>query len=362
MNRPETGQTVADETATAGPGFRLKRTIVVGTSLAAAAIAGALVSRQFSSPAPRAAERARPIVQIVRQQPGLPNLVDVIERLCPSAAVIVPSGSDPPGLQSSSAQGNAPPPSAPAFAISADGWLLTSASLLPVGAMDAVFGDGRRISLSETRSDAVSGLAIVKADRLVLQPLPLDDQGFAQVGTFGFGLTTLAGSGCSATSAMVASDFLADGGAATTYVRLQSPVDGRPGVPFFDSDGRVIGLTAGQPDGALIPAPVAALITDELIRDSASGTAAFGFRAIDFGQPVATRLGDLRSGAGVALVQPRSTAQRAGLQGGDLVLAVDGAPVSSASELSRQLASVSKTATLDVKRGTRAFQVVVKRP
>ena len=351
------------EPVATSPRLPVRRTLLVGVGLIVAALVGAFVSRQLSGPASRAEQRpSRPIVQIVRQQPGLPSLTDVIGRLCPSVAVIVPRGADPPGMQGSRAQGSGSPDAPAAVAISTDGWLLTSAALLPGGPLDAVFGDGRRVNLSDSRADPVSGLAIVKADQAAVQPLALADQGVAQVGTFGFGLTTLTGNGCAASSAMVASDFMADGDASMSYVRLQTAVDARPGVPFFDSDGRIVGLTASEPDGALIPAAIAALIADELIRGRSSATASFGFRAIDFGPPIAARLGDIRSGAGVALVEPGSAADRAGLQAGDVILAVNGTPVSSASELSRQIGTVSRSARLDVSRRAQRLAVAVRRP
>lgn len=327
----------------------------LGAALLAAALGGAVLARYLSpTRQPSAAQQARPIVQIVRQQPGLPDLADLIERLCPSVALIVPRGEDPSqNLDGSRA--------VPASAYSGDGWLVTSATDLPQGPLDALFGDGRRIALDDLRTDPVSGLAIVKA-ATGTAPLAYSDQAFPRVGQFGFSLATPAGSGCSAAASMIGSDFLADGGSPVGYVRLQpSPEGWTAGMPLLATDGRVLGIGTGNPPGALIPSPIVSVIIDELIRNSLSPATSFGFRAIDYAAPFATRLGDVRSGAGVALVEPKSAAARAGLKAGDIVTAVNDVPVSSASEVSRALDAIPGKATLTIERRSKQLSVTIKR-
>lgn len=315
------------------------------------------MARYAAPPQPRAStpRQTRPIVQIVRQQPGLPDLADLIDRLCPSVAIIVPHGSDVP-MPSSSAV------AVPASVYSADGWLVTSAGNLPQGQLDAVFSDGERVDLSDLRIDPVSRLAIVKASGPAAPPLAFSDQAFPRVGQFAFTLASPAASGCTSAAAMIGSDFLADGGAAIGYVRLQSPQDTwTAGTPLLGTDGRVIGIATDDPAGAAIPAPIASVIIDELIRNSPSPTTSFGFRAIDYSAPIATRLGDVRSGAGVALVQTKSAASRAGLQAGDIVTAVGDVPVSGASELSRALDALQGKATLTVQRRSQELTITIRR-
>lgn len=337
---------------------RTLRGVILGAVLLASAFGGAFIARVVSPVRqPSAQRQARPIVQIVRQQPGLPDLADVIDRLCPSVAIIVPHGSgilpNPNGT-----------PAVPASAYSADGWLVTSAPDLPPMPLDAVFGDGRRAGLSDVRTDPVSGLAIVKEDAAAAAaaPLPFSDQAFPRVGQFGFAMTTPAGTGCSAAAAMVGSDFLADGGAPLGYVRLEPPPEGwGAGMPLLGSDGRVLGIGTADPPGAVIPAPIASVIADELIRNTLSASTSFGFRAIDYAAPFATRLGDVRSGAGVAIVEPKSAADKAGLRAGDIITAVNDDPVSSASELSRALDALSGKATLTFQRRSQQLQLTIKR-
>lgn len=341
------------------PRFSSLRSVLLGGVLLLIVLAGAVVARWLSPRQqslrhqPASASQPRPIVQIVRPQPGLPDLSDVVDKLCPAVAIIVPRGTNP------SDSGSGTPLRASAY--SADGWLVTAGSDLPSMPLDAIFGDGRRASVSDVRSDAVSNLAILKADA-VTPPLPFSDQTFPRVGQFGLALATPVGSGCSAGTSMIASDFLADGGNDVGYVRLQPvPDDWSAGTPLLGSDGRVLGIgTDGRP-GTLIPAPIASVIIDELIRNNLSPSTSFGFRTVDYAPPFSSRLGDIRSGAGVALVEAGSSAERAGLRAGDVITTVDDHPVSSASELSRLLdAAIGKT-KLTVQRQSEQMQLTVKR-
>jgi S1-C subfamily serine protease len=131
-------------------------------------------------------------------------------------------------------------------------------------------------------------------------------------------------------------------------------------MPFLGADGRVIGIAGAAPDSSIVPAPLAALVIDELIRNSPSASTKFGFRAIDFAPPLSTRLGNVRSGAGVAFVQPKSPAAMAGLKAGDIATGVNGGPVSSASELNRALDALTGSATLTITRGTQELTLTIK--
>lgn len=330
--------------------------LAVVAGVLAIAIAGVYLGRTFFPQAKPSAERtSRPIVQIVRQQPGLPDLSDVIDRLCPSIALAIPRDADPAALPDNASV-------SPAFAVSGDGWLLAPAASLPQGQADAVFGDGTRVTLSEVRTDPVSGLAIVKADGASPTALTFTDQGLSRVGQFGLTVSTPLGKGCSADARMIASDFLADGGQSAGYVRVEADPDSWVGgLPFVGSDGRLLGVTTAEPLGAVLPGPIAAVIVDELIRNQLAPSTGFGFRATDYAPPLSTRLGDLRTGAGVALVQPKSTAARAGLQAGDIVTAVDDTPVSGASELNRALDAEPKSATLMIQRGSKQLKLTIAR-
>lgn len=316
-----------------------------------AAAAGGLIGRGLgpsSTPtAPAPAVPGRPIVQIGRA-PTFPSLAETVDRACPSTARIA------------TADGKL---ALPAFAVSADGWLVAAAPLSPKSQLQAVFGDGRKAPITEVRADPVSGLVIAHADLTGIPVLGFADQLFARVGDFGFMLQSPNGSGCSAQVAMIGSDFLVDALAQGIYLRLQPlPAPPPPGTPYLAADGSVLGITTSAADNGILPAPIAALIVNELIRNNVSPIAAFGFRAIDFTPELGARIGGSRRGAGVALIRPSSSAAQAGLHAGDTIVSVDGSPVSSESELSRALDAVTgSTATLQIDRGTQQLSITVAR-
>jgi S1-C subfamily serine protease len=327
--------------------------MLVVAAVLAAAVVGGYVARSFTAtgqPKQQADLGRRPIIQIVRQQAGLPSLADTIATLCPSVASIAPAGA------TGSATGG--------VAISPDGWVIAATAAIPTGNLEVRFGAGDSAAVSETRSDPVSGLAILKTSATGLTPVRLADQAFPRVGDFGFAIGNPAGAGCSAQPAMVASDFLTDGGASSAYIRLQ-PMgpDLPPGSPFISGDGQVIGMVASTATANLVvPGDIVADIADELLRGSLSPTTRFGFRAEDFDQTLSARLRDSRStGTAVALVEPKTPAARAGLEAGDIVVAVNGSPVASASELGRALDGAGKTASIDVARADQRLTVAVAR-
>ena len=331
----------------------LRNFLLIGGAVFVAAVGGAYFGRSYApvgQSAGNPTDRRRPIIQIVRQQPGFPSLADTIAALCPSIAAISPAG--------------AAAPVASGFAISPDGWVLTATAALPSGNMQVQFGPGAALPVSETRSDAVSGLSIVKTGATGVTPVPFADQSYPRVGDFGFAITNPAGAGCAAEAAMIASDFLTDGGAPSSYIRLQ-PMGAvlPPGAPFVSGAGQALGVVAQSgPAGAVIPADVVADIADELLRGSLSPTTRFGFRAEDFDTRLASRLSDSRSsGTVVALVQPKTPAARAGLQAGDIVVAVDGSPIASASELGRALDGAGKSVKMDVARADQRLTLTVAR-
>lgn len=338
------------------PRFTAQRGVVLGAALLILILGGALIAGILSPHAqsprnrPAPAPQPRPILQIVRQQPGLPDLADLVDRLCPSIAIVIAQGADPADDRTVRVR---------AFAYSADGWLVAAGPGLPPMPLDVLFGDGRRANVTEVRTDPVSGLAIVKADATAT-PLPFSDQAFPRVGQFGLALATPVGNGCSAAAAMIGSDFIADGDGAAGDVRLRPPPDDwTAGTPVLGGDGRVLGVgSAGRP-GTLIPSPIASVVIDELVRNSHSSSTDFGFRIIDYADPVSSRLGDVRTGAGVAIVQTGSPAAKAGLQAGDLITAVDDQPVSGASELGRLLDTTKRTAKLTVQRRARQLRVTI---
>ena len=194
------------------PAWRQRHNLVLVGAAAAAAIAGGFIGRGFV-PAQTASngQRTRPIIQLVRPQSSLPSLADNVNRLCPSVAAIVPHGYDsahPPAAKTGKTTATSakaallPPPPPQGFLISADGWIIFAGTVPGAGPLDALFGDGRRVPISDLRSDPVSGLSVARtgASGSDVTPITLSDQSFPRIGDFGFALQSPNGTGCSRTA------------------------------------------------------------------------------------------------------------------------------------------------------------------
>ena len=334
---------------------RVRNLLLVCAVVVVAALGGSFLERGLTptgqsrrATSQQGQQPRQPIIQIVRQQPALPSVADVVLGLCPSIAAIAPAGST--GAATTG------------FAVSSDGWVLAATASLPTGKLDVHFGAGPAATISEVRSDPVSGMSLLKTDATGLRPVRFADQAFPSVGDFGFAIQDPAASGCTAQAAMIASDFLVDGGGNAAYVRLQPMGPDLPtGAPFISGNGEVIGVIAGNlRPNSVLPAGVIGDVANELLRGSLSPMTSFGFRAKDFDASLASRLNNARAvGTVVALVQPKSSAARAGLRAGDIVVAVDDSPIASASELGRALDRADNTASIDIARGDQRLTLTI---
>lgn len=201
-----------------------------------------------------------------------------------------------------------------------------------------VFADGQRMPGEVLATDALVDIALVQVDRDDL-PVPeyrteLPDVGQVAVvlgSPLGFENTVTAGiiSGLHRDipgSASLGTQALVD------LIQTDAPISpGNSGGALSDLEGRVIGLSeayippaAGAVSlGFAIPAATVVRVADELLED---GRAEHAYLGVQFGRltdEVAAELGVQRRGALVLAVEPGGPAARAGVEPGDVVVAVD---------------------------------------
>ena len=336
--------------------------LAIGLGCALAGLVGGLVATSLSPRTDAAGNRGvAPIVRIVRAEASNPSLADMVDKACPAIVTIVGTQPADPGPASiragRSPHRNGKPPVTAGIIVSTDGQILTIGKGLPAdGTVTVLTNDGQRLDATRGPVDEASGLALIKIDASDLATLDFDDPDFPRIGDWGIGLASLNGAGCTASPAMISSDFIADGATQQSYVRVSPGGDAQiQGAPFLSPDGRIVGIfgfASGsgsgkggnggkgqiptQAPGRLIPAGAAARIASELLRTGAFPHDRFGIEIGDVTPALAARLGDVRQqGPYISLVEAGSPAERAGLAAGDVVLLVDGNPVSSASELAR---------------------------
>jgi S1-C subfamily serine protease len=230
------------------------------------------------------------------------------------------------------------------------------------------FDDGRhrkpaRAQVIGTAADR--DLAIIRVPQRDLAPVPLGRSSTLRLGdaVLAIGFPLNLGGGPTVTGGIVSgldrSVHAHDGPDLTGLLQTDAAINpGNSGGALVDSTGKLVGIntigaTGAQDVGFAISIDEARPVIDEIRRKPAGATAWIGATfapitsassAVQIGLPPATR------GAAVVALFSGSPASRAGLHEGDAVVAVDGRPVRSSTELSKALAASKpgETLTLDV--------------
>ena len=286
-------------------------------------------------------------------------VVGVVERLSPSVASL--------RVTRQRRNGRVPAGAGSAVVLTPDGFLLTSAHV--VAGRDrrgsALFTDGTEAGFEIVGTDPLSDLAVLRTEARGLAPAALGDAAELRVGQLVVAIGNPHGFAGSVTTGVVSGLGRALPARAGETVRLIDGViqtdaalnPGNSGGALADAEARVVGVNtavAGIGLGLAVPIDattrgiVGALMTDGRVRRAYLGIA--GGR-----RPLPPRL--LRPEAPtfaleVVEVVEDSPAARAGLRPGDLVLAVDGLPVSDATDLQRLLTAerIGAELPLDVAR------------
>src|SRR5438309_4977926 len=264
------------------------------------------------------------------------SVIDVAERLTPSVGSLrvarrVRGGRVLDGGSSS-------------VVITPDGFMLTSAHVVArtAGTGRASFVDGREVDFEVVGADALSDLAVLRADSRDLIPSTLGDAERLRVGQLVVAIGNPHGFGGSVTAGVVSAlgrSLPTRSGATQRVVDNVIQTDaalnpGNSGGALADGRGRVVGINtavAGVGLGLAVPINgatrriVAALMTEGRFRRAYLGIAG-GPRPLP--PRIASRLGRHDCVEVVSVVEA-SPAALAGLRAEDLLVAVDGQPIES---------------------------------
>ena len=237
-----------------------------------------------------------------------------------------------------------------AVAISPDGYMLTSAHVVASGndGVRASFADGRELRTEVVGQDALSDLAVVRADASDLAPAPLGSADELRVGQLVVAIGSPMGLAGTVTAGVVSAlgrSLPTSAGSAGRLVENVIQTDaalnpGNSGGALADGLGRVVGVNtavAGIGLGLAVPINqatrklISALISDGRVRRAYIGIVG-GSRPLP--PRVSSRLGR-EKGIEVVEVVEGSPAARAGLRPEDLIVAVDGEPMGDVGDLQR---------------------------
>jgi len=219
-------------------------------------------------------------------------------------------------------------------------------------------GDGREYEATVVGTDPNTDVAVIKIEPGSGERLPVarfGDSDALEVGDWVLALGNPLGLGITVTAGIVSAKARSIGilrreneTALEAFIQTDAAINpGNSGGPLVDLSGRVVGINtaiASQTGfysgyGFAIPIALAQRVADDLIEHGAVRRPRLGVSIQDVDAADAEVYGlDEVAGAEVVMVQPNTAAERAGLKIGDVIIALDGQPIRTGTELTASLA------------------------
>ncbi|WP_133649336.1 DegQ family serine endoprotease [Paraburkholderia flava] len=270
-----------------------------------------------------------------------------------------------PGMQGGDGGDASDQPSASlgsGFIVSSDGYILTNAHVVDgANVVTVKLTDKREYRAKVVGSDKQSDVAVLKIDANNLPTVKIGDPRQSKVGQwvvaigspYGFDNTVTSGIISAKSRSLPNENY-------TPFIQTDVPVNpGNSGGPLFNLQGEVIGINSmiySQTGGFqglsfAIPINEAIKVKDELVKTGHVSRGRLGVAVQSMNQTLANSFGmKTPQGALVSSVDASGPAAKAGLQPGDVILSVNGTPVSDSSDLPSQVAGLKpgSTATVQV--------------
>ena len=284
----------------------------------------------------------------------------------------VPDNEDEPVTQRGGSLGSG-------FLISADGYIVTNNHVISpartgatVDEITVTLSDQREFEAELVGRDTASDLALLKIRSSNLPFVRFGDSTRTRVGDWVVAIGNPFGLGGTVTAGIVSALHRNIGaGAYDRYIQTDASINtGNSGGPMFDINGNVIGINTAliSPTGGnvgigfAIPAEQARPVIEALRRGQRVQRGYIGVSLQPLDESVASALGIPKNqGELIRSVQPGGAAARAGIQQGDVVVAVNGRPVTPAQTLSWLVAQtpVGSRIPIDLIREGRRQRVTV---
>ncbi|WP_249138320.1 Do family serine endopeptidase [Phenylobacterium montanum] len=261
------------------------------------------------------------------------------------------------------------------FFISAKGYIVTNNHVVEKAEKITVrTNDDKSLTARLVGRDPSTDLAVIKVEGAGYPFVDFENQSKPRVGDWVIAVGNPFNLGGSATAGIVSalSRPKVSGNGYVDYMQIDAPINrGNSGGPTFDVYGRVVGVNTAifSPSGGSvgigfdIPADVAQSISRQLIAHGKVTRGYIGASIQDVTREIAESLGVAPdAGALVADVTPSGPSAQAGLGSGDVIVSVNGHRVTSASDLTRQvaLAHPGETLRLKVRRDGAEREIMVR--
>jgi len=257
----------------------------------------------------------------------------------------------------------------------AQGYVMTNAHVVEnANNIEVTTKDNRQIKAKLIGRDADTDVAVLQIPTGNLTAVPIGDSDRLQVGDFVLAIGNPFGLGQTVTSGIVSALGRSNLGIEgyEDFIQTDASINvGNSGGPLVDLQGRVVGINTAilAPGGGSIgigfagPINMARQVMDQLIRYGEIRRGRIGVAMQELTPDLTQALGTKHTqGAVIARVEPGSPAERAGLRTNDLIVAINGVPMRSGTELRNRvgLSRIGDEVELTVERGGQERNVTVR--
>ncbi len=247
--------------------------------------------------------------------------------------------------------------------VSPEGYVLTNNHVVD-GATDVrvTLTDKREFKAAVVGTDPRTDIAILRIDAADLPYITIGDSSKVQVGDFTLAIGNPFGVGQTVTMGIVSA--LGRGGLGIEdyedFIQTDAPINpGNSGGALVNDRGELIGINTAilshgsggnQGIGFAVPVNLARQVMDQILKNGKVTRAYLGIVPQDVTPAMAKAFGTTQNdGALVGDVSPNSPAQKAGVQRGDIILELNGKPVSDANDLRMRISMMAPDSTVNLK-------------
>jgi serine protease Do len=256
----------------------------------------------------------------------------------------------------------------------AQGYVMTNAHVVEnANSIEVTTKDNRHLKAKLIGRDPDTDIAVLQISGGNLTSVPIGDSDHLQVGDFVLAIGNPFGLGQTVTSGIISALGRSPGiEGYEDFIQTDASINlGNSGGPLVDLQGRIVGINTAilAPSGGnigigfAVPINMARQVMDQLIQYGEIKRGRIGVAIQDLTPDLAQALGTRHTqGAVIARVEPGSPAERAGLRTNDLVVAINGAPMRSGTELRNRvgLSRIGDEVELTVERAGSERNVTVR--
>jgi serine protease Do len=247
--------------------------------------------------------------------------------------------------------------------VSPEGYILTNNHVVD-GATDVrvTLSDKREFQARIVGTDPKTDIAVLKIDATDLKPITIGDSSKVQVGDISLAIGNPFGVGQTVTNGIISATRRGNLGIEDyeDFLQTDAPINpGNSGGALINDRGELVGINTAiishgsggsQGIGFAVPSNLARQVMDEILKNGHVTRAYLGIYPQYLTPAMAKAFGEKQSqGIVIGDVSANSPAQAAGLQRGDIILEMNGKPVSDSNQLRMSISMMQPGTELKLK-------------